>query len=75
MMKTLRILFTILSALCVAAVIPIGSFFGFYWALAVAGAALLFFGLMLACKRAQEAPEEAKKEDEALKKQFDNLKE
>ena len=39
MIKKLRIIFTILSAICIAGVLPIGAIFGFTWAfLAVFGA-------------------------------------
>ena len=57
MFKTLRIIFTVISALFAAAVFPIGFFGGLTWALAAAVIAFLFFGLMLLCKQSQEAQE------------------
>ena len=57
MFKTLRIIFTVISALFAAAVFPIGFFGGLTWALASAVIAFLFFGLMLLCKQSQEAQE------------------
>ena len=56
-MKTLRILFTILSAICVAGVLPLGAFLGFTWAIALGLSAFLFYLLMLYCKQAQEKNE------------------
>lgn len=53
----LRIFFTILSALCLAAAIPVGVFFGFGWAGLCGFCALLFFGVMLLCKQSQEMNE------------------
>ena len=53
----LRIIFTILSALCAAAVIPIGSVFGFVWAGICAVGAFLFFVVMKICKTNQEIEE------------------
>ena len=57
MFKTLRIIFTVISALFAAAVFPIGFFGGLTWALAAAVIAFVFFGLMLLCKQSQEAQE------------------
>ena len=53
----LRIMFTVLAALCVAAALPIGTFFGLGWAGLCGLSALLFFGLMLLCKQNQELQE------------------
>lgn len=50
----LRILFTILSAVCLAALMPLGYIFGFFAVLACSLGAALFFGLMLLCKQSQE---------------------
>ena len=63
-MKTLRILFTVLSAVCLLAVFPVGTFLDFGYAVLVALAARGFFLLMLACKRAQEKKEQGPKEPE-----------
>ena len=59
MLTKLRIIFTILSALCIAAVIPLGAFFGFPVVVLCVLGALIFFGLMLICKnRAAEKEHE-----------------
>ena len=60
MFKTLRIICTIISALCAAAVLPIGAFFDIPWALLCVAAAFLFYLAMLFFKQQQE-----KKESEA----------
>ena len=51
MLLVLQITFTILSALCIAAFIPIGAWFGWGWAIGCALVAVLFFFLMLLCKQ------------------------
>jgi hypothetical protein len=66
----LRILFTILAVLCVAALLPIGSIFGFMWAGICALFAFLFFGLMWLCKQNQEMQE--RKEEEKKKTDTQN---
>lgn len=58
MYKYLRIIFTILSAICIAAAIPLGIFFDFPGVIGAAAGALLFFVLMLLCKQSQEFAEE-----------------
>ena len=50
-MKTLQIVFCILSCLCAAAVVPIAIFFEFYCLIPI-GAAFVFGFLMLLAKRA-----------------------
>lgn len=64
MFLKLRIFFTILSALCVAAIVPLGGLLG--WGYAAWGllGAFLFFGLMLLCKQSQESQEEKEKKEE-----------
>lgn len=57
MMKTLRIIFTILCAICLAAAMPLGTFFDWLWALPCLLLAGIFFMLMWICKSAQEAKE------------------
>ena len=58
MYKNLRIVFTILSAICLAAAIPLGIFFGYAgWIGALIGAGIFFF-LMLLCKQSQEFAEQ-----------------
>ena len=54
MYKTLRIIFTLLSALCVAVVIPVGALFGFEFSIGTAIGALVFFFGMLYSKQKQE---------------------
>ena len=53
----LRIRFTILSALCVAAVVPLGAFLGWTWAGLSAVAAFCFYLVMRICKVNQEIQE------------------
>ena len=57
MFLRLRILFTILSAICLAALFPVGTFFGWGWAGACGLVAFLFFGVMLLCKQSQQMQE------------------
>ncbi len=54
MFLKLRIIFTVVSAVFAAAVLPIGALFGFIWAIACAAAAAVFFFVMLLCKQEQE---------------------
>lgn len=57
MAKIFRIVFTILCAVCIALVIPVGALWDWKPAIGIGVVALLFFGLMLLCKQAQEAKE------------------
>ena len=57
MLVKLRILFTILAALCVAAVVPIGMFFNMIGAMICIVLAIMFFSIMLGFKNAQEKKE------------------
>lgn len=57
-MKLLRILFTVLSAICILFCIYLGIFINFTAALVDLALALLFFALMLVCKSKQEENEE-----------------
>ena len=68
-MKTLRIIFTAVSALCVAAVIPVGVAWGWPIGLGFVLGALLFFGLMLLCKQKQTEQEEKSAAAQASDKQ------
>ncbi len=61
MFLKLRILFTVLSALCLAVIVPAFVWGGFPWLAIVGSCALLFFALMLLCKQSQEKREEEKK--------------
>ena len=56
-MKTLRILFTVLSAACIAAFLPVGSLAGWGYAAICAAGAFCFFALMLLCKQSQNNAE------------------
>ena len=57
MFLKLRIIFTVLSAICLAAALPVGAFLDLYWALGAVAAAGVFFFLMLICKQEQEKRE------------------
>ena len=58
MAKVLRIVCTILCALCVLAVFPVGTFLDFGYAAIIAFIAGAFFGLMLIFKKWQERGEQ-----------------
>ena len=70
MLLILQITFTILSAVCVAAFMPIGAFFGFIPAIGVALAAVMFFMLMKLCKQSLQL--QANKEEEKTETDFFN---
>ena len=53
-MLYLRVIFTILSAVCIAALIPLGALFGWAWVGYCFLGALLFFVFMLLCKQSQD---------------------
>lgn len=53
-MTVLRIIFTVLSAICLAAVLPAGTFGGMPYVFICVGGAGLFFILMFLCKRIQD---------------------
>ena len=55
-MLILRVVFTILSALCLGALLPVFAF-GWQYSVLCGAAAFLFFILMLICKQAQERAE------------------
>ena len=57
MLVKLRSLFTILAALCVAAVVPAGTFFGMIGAMICVVLGIMFFSIMLGFKNAQERKE------------------
>lgn len=60
MFLKLRIVFTLLAALCLAAIVPAAVWGGWLWLGILGGGALLFFALMLLCKQSQEREEEKK---------------
>lgn len=60
----LRVLFTILSALCLVAIVPAAIFGGLVWFGVFGGGALLFFLLMLICKQSHEEQEATNQQEE-----------
>lgn len=60
----LRIIFTILSAICLAFVLPAAALLGWVWFGVFAGGGAVFFIAMLLCKQAQEAADPLHKENE-----------
>lgn len=52
MLLKFQILFTILGALCLAAVLPVGTFFSWIWAMVCIFGAVMFYMLMRLCKQA-----------------------
>ncbi len=54
MLLYLQIALTILSAICVALVFPLGVWLGFGYAIGLALAAVMFFMLMKLCKQTRE---------------------
>ncbi len=53
-----RIIFTIISAVCAAAVLPLGAWLSWLWAGIAILSAFLFYVLMLWCKSHQPAEQE-----------------
>jgi hypothetical protein len=70
----LRIIFTILSALCLAVVLPATAMGGLPYLALFGGGALAFFLAMLICKQKQEELEPPKPEEEE-KENFTNTEE
>ena len=64
MFKTLRIIFTVICALFLAAILPAGIFFDWVGITVCFLGALLSFGLMLLFKQEQERKEDEKKPQE-----------
>ena len=69
MFYKLRILFTVLSALCLIALLPMGTFFGLSAFIPTALCAGIFFFVMLFCKQEQEK-REPKQEENSTKEQI-----
>ena len=69
MFKNLRIIFTILSALCLAAILPASTFWSWVGVVICAVGAGFFYVLMIMCKDAQEKQE---KKDEPAPADFFN---
>lgn len=65
MFLKLRIIFTILSCICAAAVIPVGAFLGFIWAGLCIVAAFAFYVFMLIFKQKQEERETSQLQQKA----------
>lgn len=63
-MKILRILFTVLCAVCLLAVFPVGTFLDMGYVLPILLLAGLFFLAMLYCKNRQERKESENKTPE-----------
>lgn len=63
-MKTLRIVFTVISAIFIALVIPVGALHSWTAAILCAMGAFLFFGLMLLCKQKQEEDDRRARHDD-----------
>lgn len=72
-MSVFRIVFTILSALCLGALIPLG-IFAWQYAVICGLGAFLFFVLMLLCKQAQEQRELQKQNEQDQQNQQNNNK-
>lgn len=65
MLLFLRIAFTVISALCLGALIPVGAILGWTYAILCGLGAFLFFVLMLLCKQAQEQREQVEQPQDA----------
>ena len=74
MIAFFRIFFTLLSVLCVAAVIPVGIFGGWLWAVICILGAFAFYLLMLICKQAMDknAPSPQNEEKSVSEKENKN---
>lgn len=68
----LRIIFTILAAICAALVLPVGTFGGFLWAIVAVLGAVMFFLLMLVCKQSQEKREKKDAQEPSFFEPQDN---
>ncbi len=71
-LKTLRILFTLIAAVFVALVIPLGALVSWGMAGICVLGAFLFFGLMLLCKQKQEEEEKRARHDDLTDLDFGN---
>ena len=66
MLLRLRVIFTVISAVFLAAVFPVGIFLDWPWAVACALCAGLFFVLMWVCKKKQEILSKSKRKTNEL---------
>ena len=75
MLKTLRIVFTVIAALCVAAIFPVGTLLHWIWAVGLAVVAVICACLMLFCKRKMEEREQKENpEPDFLSPKDENVK-
>ena len=65
-MLVLQIIFTVLSALCLVAILPAGTFGGMPYFFVCAGGAGLFFALTLLCKKIREKKQPQQPEPDFL---------
>ena len=65
-MLVLQIIFTVLAALCLGAILPAGTFGGLTYVLACAGGAGFFFVLMLLCKKIRSKNQPQEKEPDFI---------
>lgn len=71
MLLYLQIALTILSAICIALVLPLGSWLGLGWAIGLALAAVMFFMLMKLCKQSREFRENTDEKDDETQTETD----
>ena len=69
MLLFFQVFFIVLSAICVAGTLPIGSFFGFNWVVILILGAALFYFLSMICKNSRPTPPE----EQNLNEGKDNL--
>ena len=69
MLLYLQIAFTILSAICIALVLPLGVWLGFGYAIALALGAVMFFMFMKLCKQTREFREKTNAPQDKLQEQ------
>ena len=62
MWKTLRIIFTVVCAVCLAALLPVGAFGDMPWVIGIGIGAAISFGAMLFCKSKQDKKENPPKQ-------------
>ncbi len=71
-MKILRIVCTVVAAVFIALVIPLGALVSWAWAALCVIFALLFVGLMFLCKQKQEEEEKRARHDDLSGLNFEN---
>ncbi len=60
----LQIIFTIISALFIAAFLPVGAFLGWNYAIACGVGAFVFYALMIVCKQARGTDNSTQNDDD-----------